>query len=290
MSSRKFLDDPRPLGEWTRPQAPPISGRSPTAMKIALLFSLVVAAALQAEELSPELVPFTEKYEADSIALQSQKNAAVQRNQAPYLAALDAAEKSATTAGNLPLVAAITKERNTVGGAMALALPADLPRTLQSPRKSMIEGLARIEASFATNQQRIDAGYLRSLASLQPKAASNPKLATQLAAQKQRLLDGVKPGAKAASPTIPRDVMEKELIGHWYWGSEKLWVAITANGKAYLDAKVLDWSVGSDGSVTFVDTKDTNAKAVCQFDVTGKSFTGTDFDGKPVKGTLKLKK
>lgn len=259
-------------------------------MKIAVLFSLFAAVVLRAEELSPELAPYAEKYEADSIALQAQKTAAVQRNQAPYLAALDAAEKSATTAGNLPLVAAITKERNTVGGAMALALPDDLPRTLQSPRKSLIEGLARIEASHATNQQRIDAAYLRALASLQTKAASNPKLATQIAAQKQQLLDGVKPGAKAASPTIPRNVLEKELIGHWFWGSEKLWVSITPNGKAYLDTKVLDWSIGSDGSVTFVDTKDANAKAVCQFDIAGKSFTGTDFDGKPVKGTLKLKK
>lgn len=165
-----------------------------------------------------------------------------------------------------------------------------MPKSLKNSRESYLDGVERIETTHFENQKRIDADYLRSLGSLQSKAAANTKLATQIAAEKQRLLDGVKSKDGKAGKALSKEELAKELIGHWYWGSEKLWVAITADGKAFLDTKILTWTADDDGTVTFVDTQETDASAVCRFDISGKSFTGTNFDGTPVKGTLKEKR
>lgn len=250
----------------------------------AFLPFILITVTIQAQDTAPELAPIMAKYEEAVITLSSQKTAAVQRTIQPYLDALNASERTVTNAGNLPAVAAINKEKNAVGSTMEPEFPADLPKALISQRKSCMEGLARIETSYQTNIKRIDAGYLKDLASLEARAARNPQLAEQVATQKQRLLAGVKGGA------ISKETLEKELIGHWYWGSEKLWVAITADGKAYLDTMVLIWSVEKDGKVLFVDTQNPKSKAVCEFDIESKSFVGTNFDGKPVEGKLRLKK
>ena len=253
------------------------------------LFALS-APILQAEVLEPELFHLAVKYEEDSKTLLKQKKAAVARSGERYLTDLDFAEKAATAAGDLPLVAIIIKERNSLGDKPAKEFPEGLPRSLKNSRESYLEGVERLDAMQVTNQQRIDADYLRSLAALQTKAATNPKLATQIAAEKMRLVNGVKVEAAGGNPSISKEALEKELIGHWYWGSEKLWVAITADGKAFLDTKILTWTAGEDGTVTFVDTKDADAKAVCRFNITDKNFTGTNFDGTPVKGTLREKR
>jgi len=283
-------------------------------MKTALAILSLFVISIQAADLVPDLMPSTEKYESESITLQVQKAAAVKRAQEPYVAALDAADRQATTAGNVPLVSAINKERSSIGPVMAPASPPDLPKVLESARRKLIEELARIEKNFIATQQRIDADYMRALGALQAKATGDPVLTQQVGEQKKKLLAGIRPVAKPAgttasattpttaanpsaapaaaggSSTMSNEQLAKELDGHWFWNTEKLWVAISPNGKAYLDTLKLSWSAGEDGSVIFVDLANPQSKAVCRFDFPGKSFTGTGFDGKPVTGTLKMKR
>ncbi len=249
-----------------------------------------VSPIIQAEILEPELFQLAVQYEEDTKTLEKQKSAAVERSGKRYLTDLDFAEKSATASGDLPLVAAIVKERDSLSQKPGKEFPEGLPKSLKNSRESYLDGVERVETTHLENQERIDADYLRALGALQTKAASNPKLATQIAAEKQRLLDGVKSKERKAGNALSREKFAKELIGHWYWGSEKLWVAITADGKAFLDTKILTWTADDDGTVTFVDTQETEATAVCRFDIPDKSFTGTNFDGTPVKGTLKEKR
>lgn len=165
---------------------------------IAAWFAIV--AALQAQDLAPELAPVAAKYKADIAALEALKAATFARMQQPYIAALDAAEKTATSAGSLEAVAGITKERAALkSGLMAPAFPGDLPKTLQPARKNYVDSIVRIPADEAQRRRAIDADYLRALGSLQTKAISNPELAKQIAAEKDKLLANVASGTAAAA-------------------------------------------------------------------------------------------
>lgn len=176
----------------------------PTTMKYplaALLYCLAASGGF-AQALAPELVPAATKYKADIAAFEVQRTAAVAQAQRAYSAALDAAEKTATATGNLSIVAGITKERGTLAsGLMAPEFPDGLPKTLQTIRKTYLDEAARLRTSEANRRAAIDAEYLRALASLQTKAATNPELAQQVTAEKQKLLATVAPSGAAAPAT-----------------------------------------------------------------------------------------
>jgi len=160
----------------------------------ALVF--MFAMALHAQDLAPELAPHAAKHKADLAALDAQKAAAMTRAQQPYLAALEGAEKTATTTGSLEVVAAIAKERQALkDGLMAPASPEGLPKSLQSARKACLDAIARTAADTAPRQKAIDAAYLRALVALQSKAAGNAELTKQITAEKANLLANVSSGA-----------------------------------------------------------------------------------------------
>ena len=100
---------------------------------IPTLLTFALATALHAQDLAPELAPLVAKHQADLAALDAQKAAATTRAQQPYVSALDGAEKTATTAGALEVVAAISKEREALkSGLMAPAFPEGLPKNPHS--------------------------------------------------------------------------------------------------------------------------------------------------------------
>ena len=151
---------------------------------------------LHAQEFLPELAPYVAKYKSDTGALTEQKNASLESSKRTYLAALASAEAAATNAGHVPIVAAITRERESIDkGTVAAEFPKDFPKNLQSPKKAYLDSLGRVSADFTARQQRIDAEYLRVLASLQMKANANPALADQIASQKNGLLNNPGGGA-----------------------------------------------------------------------------------------------
>ncbi len=57
-------------------------------------------------------------------------------------------------------------------------------------RKTLLTSIERINTDIAKRRKQADADYLRALASLQTKAAANPELAKQVAAEKTALLAG----------------------------------------------------------------------------------------------------
>ena len=151
-----------------------------------------MAALLNAQELLPELAEPAAKHKAADEALDKQKQEAVALAAKSYVSALDGIEKSATTAGQLDLVAAVVKEREAaVSGTLEPDIPAALPKAkLQMSRKALLTKLKQINADFEKRKNQVDAEHLRSLSALQSKAASDPELTKQLAAEKAALLEG----------------------------------------------------------------------------------------------------
>ena len=166
-------------------------------LALALLPAIPVA---HAQELLPELAEPAAKHKAADEALDKQRQEAVALAAKSYVSALDEVEKSATTAGQLTLIAAVVKEREAVAsGSLDPELPAALPKKLQSTRKPFLSAIERITADFTRRKQQVTADHIRYLAALQPKAASNPELAKQITAEKAALLAGGGAGGGAGS-------------------------------------------------------------------------------------------
>lgn len=126
-------------------------------MKLALAISLTLSVVTLAQELPSDLQPVAAKYKADTTALEMQRDAASTRARQIYIAALDGAEKAATAAGQIAVVAAVTKDREALSrGLMPTDFPLDLPKSLQGPRKVYFDSFARVTAEFAPRQERID--------------------------------------------------------------------------------------------------------------------------------------
>ena len=165
----------------------------------ALALALAFATTLHAQDLSPELVPLITKHKADLATLDEQKAAATARVVQVYVAALDAAEAKATSAGNLKATAAIAQESNDAkSGSLRDAVPAELPKSLHPARKSCLDGIARITPDLAAANDRVRADYLRALATLQARAGGNAALTAQIAEEKGRALSEITPTAPAA--------------------------------------------------------------------------------------------
>ena len=172
-------------------------------MKSILCVVVALAGMLNAQELLPELAAPAAKHKAADEALNKQKLEAIALAAKSYVSALDSVEKAATAKGELDQVAAVVKEReDAASGTLEPSLPAALPKTkLQMSRKSLLASVERITADFAKRKKMADADYLRVLAALQTKAASNPELAKQLAAEKAALLDNGSAGAESGGAT-----------------------------------------------------------------------------------------
>ena len=246
-------------------------------MKTLLAFLLALTTALHAQELAPELGRLVAKYTADTAALEAQKADALGRVALAYGAALDAAERGETSAGRVAGVAAISHERGELrNGDLKSAFPADLPKGLRSARKTYLDGSARIVADIGQRQERMVADYLRALSALQTRAGSNPVLAQQIAAEKERLLAISDGRAKAAL-----------VATKWNWSQlgtgNTLLVAFNPDGTASHGSHPVRWKLS--GPRTVVITRSDGLRAVLTLNRECTAFEGTDFDPKmSVKG------
>jgi hypothetical protein len=217
------------------------------ALALAAAFALAVP--LHAQDLAPELAPLAAKHQADLTALDAQKAAAVTRAQQPYVSALDGAERTATSAGTLEVVAAITKEREALkSGVMSPSFPEGLPKALQSTRKSCLDAMARVGTDAAPRQKAIDADYFRALASLQTKAAAKPELAQQIAAEKEKLLAN----ADAGDPLETARQIETLLTSKVWLHHGQYHYRFTKNGRIHIDEVGRGGRFEIDGKTGFV--------------------------------------
>jgi len=225
---------------------------------IALGLSPVIAH-VNAQELLPELAGPAATRKAADEAMDKLKIEAIVVATKPYLSALDSVEKSATAKGELEVVSAVVKEREAaIAGTLDPELPAALPKIkLQGTRKALLTKLEQLNTDFAKRKKQSDADYLRFLATLQTKAASNPELAKQLAAEKAALLaGGADNGSEGTATNVPRGKnvvvngnFEKIVTGKaegWLYGNAV--TVETENKNTFLRFKNVP--VDKDGSVT----------------------------------------
>jgi hypothetical protein len=244
----------------------------------ALVLALAIAsvAALRAQDLAPELEPLAAKHKVELAAFNAQKASAMVRAQQPYLFALDGAEKTATSAGNLDAVAAITKEREALkDGAMDAAFPEGLPKALQAPRKACLDAMARVGADLEPRRKTINSAYLQALASLQAKAGGKPDLAEQIAAQKEKLLAGADDeSAEATKKQIATLLTSKEWIHKGQYRYK-----FTKDGRYQFEDRKGRFEIDGKKGVVSLNW-DNGAHESLQFDKTTRKFThsaGGDF-------------
>lgn len=184
-----------------------------------LLLTATLAATVYADDLLPELRLLVLKHETDVAALALRQEAPIARARQPYLTALVTAENTATRAGQISVIAAVTRERSALAaGILAPQMPNDLPKDLQGTRKAFIEAQAKLATEGAAQRQRLDADHLRALAALQVSASSNPELTKQISDEKAAIL-GTVPGG---------------FVGGEWEDDKRLHRAILPNGKLEL--------------------------------------------------------
>lgn len=199
-------------------------------MHLRVVVILILGASAWAQSLDPELAPIAAKHKTDLAMVETQKVTALARARQDYLAALDFADKGATSAGDLKATIAIGKERDLVKAKpdLPLSFPADLPTSLLPARKACLNAIGSATADAQKRAQQIDSDYLRTLGMLSSNAASNPTLTRQIAAEKAELIQretaattpaapavanassvSVKPGSAAATPS---PVLAEKLV------------------------------------------------------------------------------
>lgn len=220
-------------------------------MKTILFFALFLTSALHGGELLPELAPLARARETELAALDQQRVAAIAATRPPYLAALDAADQAAMTVGKVKIVKAIAHERECVqNGGMGASLPTDLPKNLESPRRAFLKAGERVEIDIGQKRKTLDAAYLRNLAGLQFKAASNPTLAAQIVGEKQKLVAGAYGPITDLAVGLP-NTRWKKVGGDeiWTFGNGNLngtWRYETPSR----DKVVIIWNEGSSATLT----------------------------------------
>ena len=229
----------------------------------AITTAIMTVLALHAQDVLPELALPAAKYKGAIESLNKQKQEAMAKAAQSYVGLLDGIEKTATAKGDLDLVAAVVKEREAaVTGMVDPELPAALPKAkLKTARKTLLATLERVNEDFAKRRKQVDADYLRVLATLQTKSASNPELAKQVAAEKASLLGngsagvvaGAGHGEEAAKAQRGKNVVvngdfEKVLDGKPEgWERTNHVTVETENGNKFLR---FERNVISDGTVT----------------------------------------
>jgi hypothetical protein len=152
-------------------------------------------------EFAPELAPLAAKYHAALAEFKAQDDSETAQLRNSYLGLLNEAEKSATAAGQINIVAAILEERKsaTDGLTMSSLLPPNLPAALKNSHHAFVDALNKAIAKSAQRRQRLGEDYLRTLAMLEARAPATSDLAKQIAAEKESLIQ--KSTAPIAVPT-----------------------------------------------------------------------------------------
>jgi hypothetical protein len=90
---------------------------------------------------------------------------------------------------------------------------------------------------------------------------------------------GSKPCLGGGGKRITHKEIEKEVIGHWTYGSPTSRLGIRPDGKAYHEKAVMTWTVNADKSVVLTDTGQPGKRAMLVFDsrvgrLRGRILTG----------------
>jgi hypothetical protein len=158
-------------------------------MRLSSFGILLTSISLCAAEVAPEIAPLAAKFKAETEAAELGRKAPAADLVRNYQGALDAAEKTATAAGNVKLLAALSAEREDLQRGK-LKATAELPKSLLVSRKAYLTGVMKLDDEIATRKQRAVADYVRGLAALQARSGGKADLLAQIAAEKERAVRG----------------------------------------------------------------------------------------------------
>ncbi len=154
----------------------------------AFLAALALTLTIHAQELAP----LSAKFKADSEVVASRRDASISRIARTYATALDAAEKMATTAGDVNALSAINAERDSINAKRLLPTAAPtLPKSVLPARKAYLGEFTKVDAENAQQNKLIVASYLQALASLQSRSTGNSSLQAEIAAEKKRVIEAL---------------------------------------------------------------------------------------------------
>ena len=114
-------------------------------------------------------------------------------------------------------------------------------------------------------------------------ARGNVAAAVAVQAEIDAVKNSTKEDAGGGKPITHKEI-EKEVIGHWTYGSPNSWLGIRPDGKAYHEKAVMTWTINAEKSLVLTDPAQPGKHATLVFDSSVNSFTGSDFDGKHVAG------
>jgi len=152
-----------------------------------------------------------------------------------------------------------------------------------TPELKALQSQYRIDVQDALRPVR--ERYIGQLQALIRSFTARGNLAAAVAVQAE--IDSVKNSPSeevGGGKRITHREIEKEVIGHWTYGSPNSWLGIRPDGKAYHEKAVLTWTVNAEKSVVLTDPARPGQHATLLFDSRVESFTGTDFDGKRIAG------
>ena len=152
-----------------------------------------------------------------------------------------------------------------------------------TPELKALQSQYRVDAQEALRPVR--ERYIAQCEALIRSFMAKHNLPAAVAAQAE--VDSIKKSASeefGGGTRITHRELEKEVIGHWTYGSPNSWLGIRPDGKAYHEKAVLTWTVNAEKSVVLTDPAKPGLHATLEFDSRVDSFTGTDFDGKRING------
>jgi hypothetical protein len=156
-----------------------------------LILTLCTFGSLLQAELPPTLKPLTDKFESNYAALTTASEAQLAPIRERYLAALAAAQKTATAASRSADLTAIAAEIVGVrAGNLAETFPPDLPRELAQDRRNYVTVVASNARLLPGKQRDLAAQYLQALAAVDAAAKrdKDAALTDAVAGEKARVL------------------------------------------------------------------------------------------------------
>ncbi len=189
----------------------------------ATLFFWLNCSVLRALDVPPALASASTQYRNETAAIEQQKAASVARSQKTYTGALLMAEKTATLVGDLHLLGAISKERNSLKpDSDEGSPPKDFPKDLLASRKAYLAAVSKANSEASAKMQRTAANYVRTLTALESRSTGDAQLLGQIAKEKERIIK---------ETPVDLTALTSRLTGtSWIYGG--FWVSLKADGVA----------------------------------------------------------
>jgi hypothetical protein len=138
------------------------------------------------------------------------------------------------------------------------------------------------DKAIAAAVDPINKRYQASLEILMKKATVAGDL--ELALKFKNEMEALSKTTALGEPTL--EALAAFVPGEWFIGEANDWMVIRPDKTVFYKHKDLNWKIEKDGSVSITDNK-TRKKASFRFDPKTNTYSGTEWEGKPLAGKRK---